>query len=68
LVVCPIIKQEPWKAPLPEFIEHIYEKRFGKTHPDDIRSIEAKINEKEKRKAKVELGKKTFIETSSNVT
>lgn len=22
-------KQEPWKAPLPEFIEEIYRKRFG---------------------------------------
>ena len=22
-------KQEPWKMPLPEFIESIYEKRFG---------------------------------------
>ncbi len=22
-------QQEPWKAPLPEFIEHIYAKRFG---------------------------------------
>lgn len=24
-------KQEPWKAPLPEFIEECYEKRFGKS-------------------------------------
>ncbi len=23
-------KQEPWKAPLPVFIEDCYEKRFGK--------------------------------------
>ncbi len=22
-------KQEPWKAPLPQFIEELYEKRFG---------------------------------------
>ena len=22
--------QEPWKAPLPQFIEHLYLKRFGK--------------------------------------
>ena len=22
--------QEPWKAPLPQFIEHLYHKRFGR--------------------------------------
>ena len=32
-------KQEPWKAPLPEFIEQIYFKRFGKTTPDKVMSI-----------------------------
>jgi hypothetical protein len=40
--------QEPWKAPLPEFIEHIYEKRFGKSQPDDICSIEVKLEERRK--------------------
>jgi hypothetical protein len=33
-------RQEPWKAPLPEFIEHLYEKRFGKTRPDVVKTIE----------------------------
>jgi hypothetical protein len=33
-------RQEPWKAPLPEFIEHLYEKRFGKTRPDVVMTIE----------------------------
>jgi hypothetical protein len=32
--------QEPWKAPLPTFIENLYFKRFGKRKPDHIRSIE----------------------------
>lgn len=40
-------KQEPWKVPLPEFIEQCYEKRFGKRMPDDVRSIEAKAGAKE---------------------
>ncbi len=44
-------KQQPWKAPLPIFIEEIYEKRFGKSQPDDVRSIEVIIKEKEKRKS-----------------
>ena len=27
---------EPWKLPLPRFIEELYEKRFGKTRPDVV--------------------------------
>src|SRR5262245_39471813 len=33
-------KQEPWKEPLPQFIERLYLKRFGKTAPDHVISIE----------------------------
>ncbi|MEO5330376.1 MAG: hypothetical protein H7829_19295, partial [Magnetococcus sp. THC-1_WYH] len=33
-------KQESWKAPLPEFIENLYHKRFKKNKPDQIRTIE----------------------------
>ncbi len=33
-------RQEPWKLPLPQFIEQCYEKRFGVQGPKDIRSIE----------------------------
>ncbi len=29
-------KQEQWKAPLPEFIKHLYFKRFGKEQPDVV--------------------------------
>jgi hypothetical protein len=32
--------QEPWKAPLPEFIEHLYFKRFGRERPGVVMSIE----------------------------
>lgn len=32
--------QEPWKAPLPQFIEHLYVKRFGKARPDVVMSVE----------------------------
>jgi hypothetical protein len=32
-------KQEPWKAPLPQFIEHLYAKRFGRERPDVVMSI-----------------------------
>ena len=33
-------KQEPWKAPLPAFIERIYFKRFGRERPLDVKFIE----------------------------
>jgi hypothetical protein len=37
-------RQEPWKAPLPDFIEELYFKRFGKTRPDKVVSIEEMID------------------------
>jgi hypothetical protein len=33
-------KQEPWKLRLPQFIEELYFKRFGKTFPEAVLSIE----------------------------
>lgn len=41
--------QEPWKAPLPEFIEQLYLKRFGKTRPDHVRSIEQIVQDKKRK-------------------
>jgi len=32
-------KQEPWKLPLPEFIEELYFKHFKKSQPEHVRSI-----------------------------
>jgi hypothetical protein len=32
--------QEPWKVPLPQFIEELYLKRFGKIAPDRVISME----------------------------
>lgn len=29
-------KQEPWKLPLPQFIEELYFTRFGKTAPSTV--------------------------------
>ena len=33
-------KQEPWKMPLPDFIESLFVKRFKKEQPDSVKSIE----------------------------
>jgi hypothetical protein len=43
--------QEPWKLPLPAFIEHLYAKRFGKSHPTIILSIEERARLAEQKKA-----------------
>ncbi len=44
--------QEAWKAPLPVFIERIYQKRFGKARPDRVLSIEEGVLEVAAKKAK----------------
>jgi hypothetical protein len=43
--------QEAWKSPLPEFIEEIYFKRFGKSQPDTVRSIEQLVRYQREKKA-----------------
>jgi hypothetical protein len=44
-------KQEPWKKPLPEFIEEIYYKRFGRKQPEVVRSIEQMVQDQREKKA-----------------
>ena len=43
--------QQPWKVPLPVFIEKCYEKRFGKIRPDNVRSIEQIVQDKKQKQA-----------------
>jgi hypothetical protein len=46
-------KQEPWKVPLPQFIEELYFKRFGKIAPDTVMSIEDRARlEQQKKEAR----------------
>ena len=58
-------KQEPWKAPLREFIEDIYFKQFKKSEPDNVRSLKQILLDekvkKDKKKAKKELEKQNKI-------
>jgi len=45
--------QEPWKLPLPAFIEHLYAERYGKSRPVVVHSIEESVKlQAQKRKAK----------------
>jgi len=43
--------QEQWKAPLPQFIEHLYEKRFGRARPDVVVSVEERARAQDAKKA-----------------
>ncbi|WP_418895109.1 hypothetical protein [Limibacterium fermenti] len=71
-------KQEIWKAPLPQFIEEIYFKRFKREEPAVIRSLKDIIaddkarkekKKKEKAKKRAAMGKEqdnnniTFVDT-----
>ena len=44
-------RQEPWKVPLPQYIEELYFKRFKKEQPDNIRSIEQMVDDKRRKQA-----------------
>jgi len=45
--------QEPWKSPLPLFIEGLYFKRFGKRSPDKVLSLEeTALLQEQKKKAR----------------
>lgn len=67
-------KQEPWKIPLPQFIESIYLKQFHKSQPDVIQSLEEiilaqqeKKAEKKARKAEIK-DKSTSSDTDASTT
>lgn len=44
--------QEPWKLPLPQFIEKLYMKKFGKARPDRVVSLEDRAQEIAAKKAR----------------
>ena len=44
------VKQQSWKLPLPDYIEKLYFKHYGKDAPDNISSIENRIKEKARKK------------------
>ena len=64
-------KQEPWKAPLPIFIEDLYFKRFGKWRPDTVLPLEELFRrkaEKKKAKSKARRERKAAVATNPNAT
>lgn len=45
-------KQEPWKAPLPQFIEELYFNRFKKDTPEIVKPLKQILKELEIKKQK----------------
>mgnify|MGYP000387661146 CR=1 FL=1 len=43
--------QQPWKAPLPQFIANLYLKRFDREQPEVVQSIEERVQAEAARKA-----------------
>ena len=50
-------QQEAWKAPLPQFIEHIYFKRFKREEPETVKPLKQILKEMET-KMKLQKAKK----------
>lgn len=44
-------RQEPWKAPLPRFIEHLDRERLGRGAPLDVRPLEERARQAAAKKA-----------------
>jgi hypothetical protein len=59
-------RQEPWKLPLPVFIEELYLRRFGKPAPDEIVSIEERARRIADKKAKRKAARAARRETGES--
>lgn len=58
--------QEPWKEPLPDYIETLYRKHFRKDRPDNIRSIEQMVSDKKRKKAERKERKQRAIDSQTS--
>ncbi len=43
--------QKPWKMPLHEYIEYLYEKRFDRNRPESVLSIEERARLQARKRA-----------------
>jgi len=52
-------KQQPWKEPLPDYIETLYYKHFKRNKPEQVRSIERIVKDRNKKKQERKLRKQS---------
>jgi hypothetical protein len=60
-------RQEPWKLPLPQFIEEIYLKRFGVPRPAKVLSLEELISQQNAKKEQKRIAKQVKRESTEAV-
>ena len=65
-----IDKQEAWKAPLPQFIESIYFKRFKRENPETVKPLkqimaEMEVKKKQQKAKKEERRKQRALSSGS---
>ena len=60
------IKQEPWKLPLPGFIEERYFKHFKKRRPDNVRSIEQMVSDSTRKKEQCRAARQTETQSQQS--
>ena len=58
-------KQEPWKLPLPQFIEELYSKRFGKTSPEAVLSIEERCRREAVKKEERRIARQLAVDSAT---
>lgn len=56
--------QEPWKEPLPQFIESLYFKRFGRDRPAVVFTLEEHARQQERKKEARKAARKRAREES----
>ena len=58
-------KQEPWKLPLPQFIEELYFKRFGKTAPEAVLSVEEQWRREAAKKEESRIARERVVDSAT---
>ena len=61
-------RQEPWKEPLPQFIERLYQKRFGQDRPAALLTIEERARQQQAKRAMRKEIRRMQREGTSEVT
>ena len=56
-------RQEPWKLPLPEFIEELYFKHFNRSRPEKVRRIEQIVSDLNGKKAERKARKQAALQS-----
>lgn len=60
-------KQEPWKTPLPQHIENLYEKRFKREQPEVVKPLKQQLQEDAAKRAAKKKAKDARVRQRRNL-